>query len=221
MPTARRYGNINKIQKVIWTASFQELHEKVKALRYKVHHLPHCNCTKVSHICSSSTEKGDWIVVPEKSPSPYKPQFAFALQTTAVNFQGEEDLKQHIFSTGTKNNTNKNPFKISCANCLLENHERNGFLCLHSTNYKKLQLVLQHCRKEASKKKQEQLHHDHAHHICILSYQSLQDLLKEQKSFEHFQKIKTKQSSTQQLPNHKKNRKKYQQKNDQIGRAHV
>ena len=210
--TARRRRNVNKSQKVIWTISFQELHQKVKALRYKVHYLPHCKCSKLSHL-SSSTEKGDWIVVPEKSPSPYKPQFVFAFQTTAINFQGEENLKQHIFSTEI--NTNNNPFKISCANCLLENHERNGFLCLHSTNYKKLQSVLRQCRKEISEKNQEQLHHDHAHHICILSYKSLQDLLKEQKSFKHIQKKKTKES-TQQHQNHKKIGKTYNHKNNNI-----
>ena len=177
-------------------SNFQELLRDSGTVvsRFKVHK-PDCSCGKVKQIRSRMAQHYDqqqmqqqqeqqdpdetnkngstlllsnaFVVLPDSKT----PTSLFAYEPKGTSFQQdpravELQLRDAIFlSLATVDHAST---KVSCAACLLEDEEPNGFVCVSSPSRKLVDLARDTARQLAKEKSDDALHSDHAHYICTL-----------------------------------------------------
>lgn len=169
---------------------FWQMHNDCKALRYKVHK-PQADCSKllkmvqhhddaVDELAAVKLENGKidaLVVVPDT-----KQKFIYVCKDTSLAvfeedpFRAEKKLRDEIFAKGRIIDTAG--FKLSCASCLLLDHEPNGFCLIASSTRSLIDIVRDKSRSNRREKEYSgiDLHQDHAHFVATLPSSALRNL---------------------------------------------
>lgn len=172
------------------TSGFWKMHNDCKALRYKVHK-PQAGCSKLLKMVQHHDNAGDvlanvklengkvdaLVVVPDT-----KQKFIYVCKDTTLRvfeehpFRAEKKLRDEIFGKSSEIETAG--FKLSCASCLLFDHEPNGFCLVASSTPSLIDMV---CDRSRSNRREKEamgidLHHDHAHFVATLPSSALRNL---------------------------------------------
>ena len=172
------------------TGGFWQMHNDCKALRYKVHK-PQADCSKllkmVEHHDNASDELANvklengkvdaLVVVPDT-----KQKFIYICKDTSLAvfeedpFLAEKKLRDEIFDKTSAIETSG--FKLSCASCLLNDHEPNGFCLVASSTPSLIDMVREKSRFNQREKEALgiDLHQDHAHFVATLPSSALRTL---------------------------------------------
>ena len=124
--------------------------------------------------------------VPQSSPSSSQNDAAAGNAAVEAMLDHEQSLKNVIFpgddgvgesstSTATTITTTENPFKISCAACLLTNVP-NGFVCINAASRETVSRYARDVARDNAQQLIEQsisLHADHADHVVVLDSNDL------------------------------------------------
>ncbi len=158
-----------------YTSDFLSMHSQCQAARYKVH-APGCSCSKMKAI-RERVPPGqqpilDGLVV---LPDIKNIQSVYlCLDTNYHVFQSnpkdaELKLYAELFSANESAGDGGQPYKVSCAQCLLTD-KPNGFVCVSSPSAQTVEFARDLARKRIRYKKAEQiaLHSDHSEHVCVL-----------------------------------------------------
>jgi hypothetical protein len=170
------------------------MHRDCKALRYKVHK-PQSTCPKLLNLLSSSGDDASLadfrsedgrtvdalVVVPDT-----KQRYLYVCRDTPLRVFEEDPrgaetkLRDEIFSRESTIDETTTGFKLSCAACLLRDHEPNGFCLVSSPSPEIVDHVCDTSRsnKSALEAKGVALHPDHSHFVARLPRSSLWSLQK-------------------------------------------
>ncbi len=175
---------------------FWKMVQDCTALRYKVHK-PRCDCPKLLKTVQHHDNAGDelsavmlqedgkvdaLVVVPDT-----KQKFIYVCKDTSLEvfesdpFGAEKRLRNELFpedTTSESRPTEANGFKLSCASCLLRDHEPNGFCLVASSSESVVDAVCYKSRSNQRKKEASglALHQDHAHFVARLPSSALWNL---------------------------------------------
>ena len=184
--------------------SFWQMHNDCKALRYKVYK-PRSDCPKLLRLVEhhdSSDELTDvmledgridaLVVVPDT-----KQKYVYVCRDTQVGVfeedpqAAETKLRNEIFPPTTvapeaagdveesaTTSIDETKFKVSCAQCLLQAHEPNGFCLIASSSASVVDTIRDTSRSNKDEKEAmgRPLHPDHAHFVANLPRSSLHNL---------------------------------------------
>lgn len=116
-------------------------------------------------------------------PDTYRPSAVYVCRdTNSARFKEngiacEQKLSMEIFASkkgDSGGNDDIPPFKVSCAICLLTNHQPNGFAAITSDSFDRVQHNVDKARDAFAVNAKKGLHSDHAHFVCALDISSLQ-----------------------------------------------
>jgi hypothetical protein len=183
--------------------SFWQMHNDCKALRYKVHK-PRCDCPKLLRLVESHDSSDELtavmledgridalVVVPDT-----KQKYVYVCRDTPVGVfeddprAAETKLRDELFpktvapeAAGDVDEIatariDETKFKLSCAHCLLQAHEPNGFCLIASSSASVVDTICDSSRSNKDEKEAmgRPLHPDHSHFVANLPRSSLWNL---------------------------------------------